>query len=50
MKALLIVGASIVLLSLIQIGAWAQEKYTTKAGEEFCGTWVNKAMIPPKIN
>ena len=39
---MLIVGASIVLLVLIQIGGWAQTKYVPKENEELYGTWINQ--------
>jgi hypothetical protein len=42
MKALLIVGASIALLALIQVRGWAQTRYVLKPDEEIFGTWVNE--------
>ena len=38
---ILIVSASVVLFSLIQVGGWAQGKYVPKENEELYGTWTN---------
>jgi len=42
MKRILIIGASIVLLALIQSGGWSQTKYVPKENEELYATWINE--------
>lgn len=37
----LILGTAVILLSIIALGANAQDKYLPKEHEELCGTWTN---------
>jgi len=41
----MIVGASFVLLALVQIGGWAQAKYHAKQNEELYGTWITDKSV-----
>jgi len=47
---LLFFTAAVVLLPLINVAGWAQEKYIPKADEELYGTWANEKTFPPRTD
>ena len=36
-----VLGASMILLALIQVGGWAQQKYQSRKNEELYETWID---------
>jgi hypothetical protein len=45
----LLVCAVVILLPLIHVVGWAQEKYVPKPDEELYGTWTNEKAFPPRL-